>query len=132
VARQYQLYNEALIPAFHTHGIRIVSHGERNAASAAGCMNTFCARCNPLLVPVGLDPAHPFPMVANKSLNFIVRLDGVGRLWPQQRDGHRAVPRALPRLIRMPQKIGGQGSGCSSALQRHPRAPGRFVSRAAR
>jgi polyphosphate kinase len=60
--------------------IKIVSHGERNPAQPLGQDEYFEREVRPLLIPVGLDPSHPFPQVANKSLNFIVRLGGQGRL----------------------------------------------------
>ena len=56
----------------------------------------------PLLVPVGLDPAHPFPLVANKSLNFIVRLGGRDAFGRENRIAIVKVPRVLPRVIRLP------------------------------
>jgi polyphosphate kinase len=79
VARQYSLYNDALLPAFAREGIRIVAHGERNPAQRRWVKDYFEREVRPLLIPVGLDPSHPFPQVANKSLNFIVRLGGATR-----------------------------------------------------
>ena len=108
VAQQYQIYNQALIPAFHTHGIRLISHGERNAAQRRWVHEYFLREVQPLLVPVGLDPSHPFPQVANKALNFIVRLDGVDAFGRANEVAIVKVPRALPRLIPMPQKIAGK------------------------
>ena len=108
VAHQYQIYNQALIPAFHTHGIRLISHGERNAAQRRWVHEYFLREVQPLLVPVGLDPSHPFPPVANKALNFIVRLDGVDAFGRANEVAIVKVPRALPRLIPMPQKIAGK------------------------
>jgi polyphosphate kinase len=67
VARQYALYNDALMPAFAKRGIRIVSHGDRNVAQRRWVKRYFEQEVRPLLIPVGLDPAHPFPQVANKS-----------------------------------------------------------------
>jgi len=69
VARQYALYNQVLVPAFAAHGIRILAHSERSAAHKRWVSAYFRREVRPLLVPVGLDPAHPFPQVANKSLN---------------------------------------------------------------
>ena len=105
VARQYALYNDALIPAFAQHGIRIVSHGERNEAQRRWAHEYFTREVRPLLIPIGLDPAHPFPQVANKSLNFIVRLKGQDAFGRENEIAIVKVPRALPRLIRMPTKI---------------------------
>ncbi len=102
VARQYALYNDALLPAFGQQGIRIVSHGERNAAQRRWVRAYFERAVRPLLIPVGLDPSHPFPQVANKSLNFIVRLGGLDAFGRQNEIAIVKVPRVLPRLIHMP------------------------------
>ena len=102
VARQYSLYNDKLIPAFGQQGIRIISHGERNAAQRRWVKAYFERAVRPLLIPVGLDPSHPFPQVANKSLNFIVRLGGRDAFGRENEIAIVKVPRVLPRLIRMP------------------------------
>ena len=105
VARQYALYNDALLPAFASHGIRVVSHGERNAAQRRWVRNYFETQVRPLLVPVGLDPSHPFPQVANKSLNFIVRLGGKDAFGRANEIAIVKVPRVLPRFSAMPGQI---------------------------
>ena len=102
VARQYSLYNDELLPAFAVQGIRIVSHGERDAAQRRWVRAHFEREVRPLLVPVGLDPSHPFPQVANKSLNFIVRLSGPDAFGRHNEIAIVKVPRVLPRFIRMP------------------------------
>lgn len=102
VARQYSLYNQELMPAFNQCGIRIVSHGERNTAQRRWVSNYFEKQVRPLLIPVGLDPSHPFPQVANKSLNFIVRLGGLDAFGRSNEIAIVKVPRVLPRLIAMP------------------------------
>lgn len=61
VARQYALFNQELVPALRARGIRIVSHKERTAAQRAWVYKYFVREVKPLLVPVALDPAHPFP-----------------------------------------------------------------------
>ena len=106
VARQYSLYNDDLLPAFEQHGIRIVSHGERNAAQRKWVKEYFEREVRPLLIPVGLDPSHPFPQVANKSLNFIVRLSGYDAFGRENDIAIVKVPRVLPRFIHMPGKGG--------------------------
>ncbi|WP_367065422.1 polyphosphate kinase 1 [Oryzisolibacter sp. LB2S] len=105
VARQYRLYNETLTPALAAQGLRIVSHGERNAEQRRWVQDYFQRQVRPLLVPVGLDPAHPFPRVANKSLNFIVRLKGQDAFGRANEVAIVRVPRALPRVIRMPARV---------------------------
>jgi polyphosphate kinase len=76
----------------------------------------------PLLIPVGLDPAHPFPQVANKSLNFIVHLGGKDAFGRENEIAIVKVPRVLPRLIRMPDKVAGKKTlfvSLSSVIRAH-------------
>lgn len=108
VERQYALYNDELMPAFEKQGIRILSHGERNAAQRRWVKQYFEQEVRPLLIPVGLDPSHPFPQVANKSLNFIVRLSGHDAFGRENDIAIVKVPRALPRLIRLPESLCGK------------------------
>ncbi len=105
VGRQYTLYNEQLMPAFERLGIKIVSHGDRNTAQRQWVKQYFEREVRPLLIPVGLDPSHPFPQVANKSLNFIVRLGGRDAFGRENEIAIVKVPRVLPRLICMPAKV---------------------------
>ena len=107
VERQYALYNDALLPALQEHGIQLISHGERNAAQRRWVRQYFLREVRPLLIPVGLDPAHPFPQVANKALNFIVRLSGHDAFGRSNEIAIVKVPRVLPRIIRMPDKLSG-------------------------
>ena len=102
VARQYSLFNDDLLPEFEKQGIRIVSHGERNAEQRRWVKAYFEREVRPLLIPVGLDPSHPFPQVANKSLNFIVRLSGHDAFGRENDIAIVKVPRVLPRFIHMP------------------------------
>ncbi len=107
VAHQYAVYNNELLPAFAKHGIQILGHGERDAEQRRWVRSYFEREVRPLLIPVGLDPAHPFPQVANKSLNFIVRLGGEDAFGRANEIAIVKVPRVLPRLIRMPDKVAG-------------------------
>ena len=102
VARQYQLYNEVLLPEFARQGIQVLSHGERSASQRRWVHAYFLREVRPLLVPVSLDPSHPFPMVANKSLNFIVRLSGRDAFGRENEIAIVKVPRVLPRIIELP------------------------------
>ena len=107
VRRQYALYNDDLMPALEAQGIKIVSHGERNAAQRRWVRQYFEREVKPLLLPVGLDPSHPFPEVANKSLNFIVRLGGRDAFGRENDIAIVKVPRVLPRMILLPEKVSG-------------------------
>jgi polyphosphate kinase len=105
VARQYALYNDDLLPTLQRKGFRILSHGDRNAAQRQWVRSYFQREVQPLLLPVGLDPAHPFPQVANKSLNFIVQLSGKDAFGRSNEIAIVKVPRVLPRLIPLPAKV---------------------------
>ncbi len=102
VAEQYAIFNDQLLPSMETHGIRIVTHAERTPAQRRAVREFFSREVQPLLMPVGLDPAHPFPQVANKSLNFIVRLAGKDAFGRENEIAIVKVPRALPRYVRLP------------------------------
>ncbi len=120
--RQYTLYNDELTPLLNKHGIRIVSHGERDGVQREWVRQYFEREVRPLLLPVGLDPSHPFPQVANKSLNFIVRLAGADAFGRANEIAIVKVPRVLPRFIRMPDKAGGRGAAfvsLSSVIRGH-------------
>lgn len=108
VEQQYRLYNEVLLPEFARQGIHLLSHNERNAAQKRWVKAYFLREVRPLLIPVGLDPSHPFPMVANKSLNFIVRLGGKDAFGRENEIAIVKVPRVLPRIIQIPDN-GGKG-----------------------
>jgi len=102
VAQQYAIYNDELLPLLEKKGIKIVPHGERNPRQRRWVKEFFINEVQPLLMPVGLDPAHPFPQVANKSLNFIVRLAGKDAFGRENEIAIVKVPRILPRFLRMP------------------------------
>ena len=107
VSHQYALYNDELMPALEGHGIKIVSHGERTVTQRRWVREYFVREVRPLLIPVGLDPSHPSPELANKSLNFIVRLGGSDAFGRANDIAIVKVPRVLPRMIRMPEKVSG-------------------------
>jgi polyphosphate kinase len=102
---QYALLNDTLMPALVVEGIVIRNHADRNAAQRAWVARFFETQVQPLLLPVGLDPSHPFPLVANKSLNFIVRLGGRDAFGRANSIAIVKVPRALPRVIRLPDAV---------------------------
>ncbi len=109
VAEQYRLLNEEIMPALDAEGIRFVRRSRWNAPQREWLRDYFTNTIEPVLSPVSLDPARPFPRILNKSLNFIVGLEGThafGR--PVQRAIVQA-PRSLPRLIRLPAEIAGTG-----------------------
>ncbi len=102
VDEQYALFNDVLTPALQRAGIVVLNHAERNAAQRAWVQRFFTTQVRPLLVPVSLDPSHPFPLVANKSLNFIARLGGRDAFGRENLIAIVKVPRVLPRVIALP------------------------------
>ncbi|KQW69818.1 MULTISPECIES: polyphosphate kinase 1 [unclassified Methylibium] len=102
---QYAAFNEVVMPALQRQGIVVLNHAERDAAQRRWVDGFFQRQVRPLLVPVGLDPAHPFPQVANKSLNFIVKLGGRDAFGRDNSIAIVKVPRVLPRVIRLPEPL---------------------------
>ena len=122
MAEQYTLYNDVLIPSLKKKGIRILTYADRNEAQGKWVQEYFEREVSPLLVPVGLDPAHPFPQVANKSLNFIVQLNGKDAFGRANDIAIVKVPRVLPRVIRLPAKVTDKGVSVvllSSVIRAH-------------
>lgn len=109
VDRQYDIFNQVLLPAMAAERMRILSHLDRNPAQRQWVRNHFLREVKPLLVPVALDPAHPFPQVANKSLNFIVQLKGKDAFGRHNDIAIVKVPRVLPRVLRLPERVCGDG-----------------------
>ena len=102
VTQQYTIYNDELLPQLEKRGIKLLAHSERNATQRRWVKEYFTQEVQPLLLPIGLDPSHPFPQVANKSLNFIVRLSGRDAFGRENEIAIVKVPRALPRYARIP------------------------------
>ena len=109
VKEQYRLLNDELIPALRDAGIRFVRRDDWSPALRVWLEQYFRTEIVPLLSPTTLDPTRPFPRILNKSLNFIVSLDGRDAFG---RPCHRAIvqaPRSLPRLIPLPPTLEGTG-----------------------
>ena len=105
IDEQYAAFNDEVMPRLQRKGIVILNHADRDEAQCRFVSQFFEAQVRPLLVPVGLDPAHPFPQVANKSLNFIVRLSGKDAFGRENTTAIVKVPRVLPRVIRLPSTL---------------------------
>jgi polyphosphate kinase len=101
VTRQYDIFNNELMPALKAAGVDIVASGDRTVAQKKWIANYFLVNVKPLLLPIALDLAHPFPLVASKALHFIVELAPVvGNNQPTV--SIIRVPRVLPRIIALP------------------------------
>jgi polyphosphate kinase len=111
VDRQYNILNQQIFPLLEEEGIRFHFAASLNAQQRQWAHEYFSREVLPVLTPIGLDPTHPFPRVLNKSLNFIIELTGTDAYG---RDSGVAVvqaPRALPRLVAVPQAISGYPHG---------------------
>jgi polyphosphate kinase len=109
VAEQYRVLNDELIPALRDEGIRFVRRDDWSAEQRQWLEQHFKTEIVPVLSPTTLDPTRPIPRILNKSLNFIVSLNGRDAFG---RPCHRAIvqaPRSLPRLIPLPQSLEGTG-----------------------
>src|SRR5256885_16719913 len=102
VMEQYRCLNEVLLPALLAEGIQIVGRAAWSLEATEWLEQYFEHEVEPVLSPLGLDPARPFPRIQNKSLNFIVRLEGKDAF---DRDSELAIvqaPRSLPRVVPLP------------------------------
>ncbi len=105
VADQYKVLNELLIPQLEKENIHFVRRDHWSAKQREWLEEYFHEALMPILTPVGLDSAHPFPRILNKSLNFIISLTGKDAFG---RNSGRAIlqaPRALPRIIQLPREV---------------------------
>jgi polyphosphate kinase len=106
IDRQYQTYQQRLLPAMAAEGIVIAGRQSWSEHVKNHLQAHFRDNILPVLSPFGLDPARPFPHIINKSLNFIVGLRGEDALHRSSRYAVVQAPRSLPRLIRLPSELG--------------------------
>jgi len=102
VADQYRCLNSLLLPALAAEGVPLLGPAEWAPQQSEWLEQYFEREVEPVLSPLGLDPARPFPRIQNKSLNFIVRLEGKDAF---DRDSELAIvqaPRSLPRVVPLP------------------------------
>lgn len=107
VAAQYETLQQVILPALEQEGVRFLRRDRWTPEIQAWVANFFNEELQPLLTPLGLDPAHPFPRLLNKSLNFIVSLEGKDAFGRMSELAVVQVPRALPRIIQLPESISG-------------------------
>ena len=105
VAAQYSLLNQDILPALAAEGIHFLRRSDFTPAQAGWIKAYFLREVMPVLTPIGLDPAHPFPRVLNKSLNFAVELEGKDAFGRNSGIAIVQAPRVLPRVIRLPREI---------------------------
>lgn len=109
VNEQYAILNDELLPAMAEKGIRVLRRETWTAEQIAYLNQVFLTDVLPVLSPIGLDPAHPFPRILNKSLNFIVRLDGKDAFGRNSGRAIVQVPRSLPHVVELPKELSEEG-----------------------
>jgi polyphosphate kinase len=102
VVQQYAVLNEQILPALAAEGIQLLRHVERDEAQRHWVRDFFEKEVRPILTPIVLDPAHPFPQIVNKSLNFIVELAGKDAFGRGTSIAVIKAPRVLSRVIKLP------------------------------
>lgn len=102
VEDQYHMLNNVLIPELQKENIRFLRRNHWSDQLREWIKTYFLESLQPVLSPMGLDPSHPFPRVLNKSLNFIVSLEGKDAFGRSNGLAIVQVPRSLPRIIKLP------------------------------
>ena len=102
---QYRILNEELFPSLRDEGVRFLRRHEWSKPVMKWAKRYFHDEILPVVSPLGLDPAHPFPRLVNKSLNFILKLDGKDAFGRQSGLAIVPAPRSLPRLIKLPDSL---------------------------
>jgi len=106
VDAQYRCWNERLLPELRQKGVRLLAWKEMSDEARAFAQGYFQREVDPLLTPISIDPAHPFPRVLNKALCLALLLRRKRRSSGPQVLGVVTVPRALPRFVRLPSADG--------------------------
>ena len=109
VKDQYELLNQLVFPALAAQRIQFVNARTITPEQRVWVGDYFTQEVEPVLTPLGLDPARPFPRIQNKSLNFVVRLSGKDAFGRDAELAVVQVPRSLPRIIRLPQSADSAG-----------------------
>ena len=110
IQEQYELFNKELIPALRQEGIFFYPRRQWTEQQRAWIESYFDRELLPILTPLGLDPAHPFPRLLNKSLNFVVSLSGKDAFGRASGMAVVQAPRILPRVVKLPEGLG-EGHG---------------------
>ncbi len=105
VERQYRILNETLLPALAQENIHFLRRRDLTEAQRDWVRDYYEESILPLVSPLGLDPSHPFPRLVNKSLNFIVALEGKDAFGRETGMAIIPAPRSLPRIIRIPDEL---------------------------
>lgn len=109
LTEQYRILNKDLLPNLAKENIHFIPRHDWNDELKKWTRDYFDQEVQPVVSPLGLDPAHPFPRLVNKSLNFILSLDGKDAFGRESGLAIVPAPRSLPRLIKVPTEIAPEG-----------------------
>ncbi len=110
VDEQYRVLNDKVLPALDAEGIRFIGKDDWSTGQQRWIKRFFNHELAPVMSPIGLDPTHPFPQLINKSLTFIVTLQGKDAFGRNSGKAVLQAPRSLPRVIRLPQSCATGGN----------------------
>lgn len=122
VEEQYKILNYNILPQLQGNGVNFIQHGDILQKHKAWIKDYFHHEVQPVVTPISLDPAHPFPRLANKSLNFIVTLEGNDAFGRKIDLAIVPAPRSLPRLVKLPTHVSGEAEHyilLSAIIQQH-------------
>ncbi|ENU91308.1 polyphosphate kinase 1 [Acinetobacter vivianii] len=122
VEEQYKILNYTILPQLQGHGVHYIQHTDILEKHKAWIKDYFYSEVQPVVTPISLDPAHPFPRLANKSLNFIVTLEGKDAFGREIDLAIVPAPRSLPRLVKLPHHVSGSAEHyilLSAIIQEH-------------
>lgn len=98
---KYRTWQDQLVPELARERIVFKAADELNKQELIWVKQYFEEQVFPVLTPLGLDQAHPFPQLGNKTLNVIVSLDDPATPEEERQAALLPVPRILPRLVRI-------------------------------
>lgn len=109
VRQQYHLLNKQILPGLAEEQIHFLQRSEWTATQKNWLSHYYHDEIVPVLTPLTIDPSRPFPRILNKSLNFVVRLDGKDAFGRRRKRAIVQAPRSLPRIIRLPERLSEAG-----------------------
>ncbi len=105
VSHKYKIFQKDILPRLEKEGVHLHFESSWTPSQHRWAKTYFEKELVPLLTPIVLDPAHPFPKVINKSLNFFVTLEGQDDFGRTPKLAVVQAPRSIPRVIQMPTRI---------------------------
>lgn len=105
VDTQYSILDQLIFPAMAQEQIRFIKRKDWSPGQIDWARRYFRSQILPILSPIALDPSHPFPRIANKTLNFMISLEGIDAFGRQNTLALVPAPRSLPRLIQLPASL---------------------------